>query len=89
MLKRTSNQLSLFSSLEDMLNHNHPLYKLGNKINWRRFEDSFSHLYCSTNGRPAHPIRLICGLLILKHLRNVSDESVVLQWSENAYYQYF
>ena len=32
MLKRTSNQLSLFSSLEDMLNHNHPLYKLDNKI---------------------------------------------------------
>ena len=89
MLKRTSNQLSLFSSLEDMLNHNHPLYKLGNKINWRRFEDSFSRLYCSKNGRSAHPIRLICGLLILKHLRNVSDESVVLQWSENAYYQYF
>lgn len=89
MLKRTSNQLSLFSSLEDMLNHNHPLYKLGNKINWRRFEDSFSPLYCSTNGRPAHPIRLMCGLLILKHLRNISDESVVLQWSENAYYQYF
>lgn len=79
MLKRTSNQLSLFSSLEDMLNHNHPLYKLGNKINWRRFEDSFSRLYCSKNGRSAHPIRLICGLLILKHLRNVSDESVVLQ----------
>jgi len=31
----------------------------------------------------------MCGLLILKHLRNVSDESLVLQWSENAYYQYF
>ena len=46
-------------------------------------------LYCSTNGRPAHPIRLMCGLLILKHLRNVSDEMVVFQWSENAYYQYF
>ena len=72
-----------------MLNHNHPLYKLANKINWRRFEEAFSPLYCRTNGRPAHPIRLMCGLLILKHLRNVSDESVVLQWSENAYYQYF
>ena len=46
-------------------------------------------LYCSNNGRPAHPIRLMCGLLILKHLRNVSDEMVVSQWSENAYYQYF
>ena len=31
----------------------------------------------------------MAGLLILKHLRNVSDESVVEQWAENIYYQYF
>ena len=89
MLKRTSGQLSLFSSLEDMLNHRHPLFQLSHKINWQHFDDAFSPLYCSRNGRPAHPVRLMCGLLILKHLRNVSDETVVLQWSENAYYQYF
>lgn len=89
MLQRTSKQLSLFSSLEDMLNHRHPLFQLSNKINWQTFDDAFTPLYCSNNGRPAHPIRLMCGLLILKHLRNVSDETVVLQWSENAYYQYF
>ena len=89
MLKRTSKQLSMFSSLEDMLSHEHPLFQLSNKINWESFENAFSPLYCSTNGRPAHPIRLMCGLLILKHLRNVSDEMVVSQWSENAYYQYF
>ena len=89
MFKRTSKQLSLFSSLEDMLSHEHPLFQLSNKINWERFENAFSPLYCRTNGRPAHPIRLMCGLLILKHLRNVSDEMVVSQWSENAYYQYF
>jgi IS5 family transposase len=29
------------------------------------------------------------SLLLLKHIRNLSDESVVEQWSENAYYQYF
>jgi IS5 family transposase len=40
-------------------------------------------------GRPAKPIRLMVSLLMLKHLRNLSDESVVEQWSENAYYQYF
>jgi IS5 family transposase len=40
-------------------------------------------------GAPAKPIRLMVGLLILKHIRNLSDESVVEQWSENAYYQYF
>ena len=79
----------MFSSLEDMLSHEHPLFQLSNKINWECFENAFSPLYCSTNGRPAHPIRLMCGLLILKHLRNVSDEMVVFQWSENAYYQYF
>ena len=79
----------MFSSLEDMLSHKHPLFQLSNKINWESFENAFSPLYCSTNGRPAHPIRLMCGLLILKHLRNVSDEMVVSQWSENAYYQYF
>ena len=89
MLKRTSKQLSMFSSLEDMLSHEHPLFQLSNKINWECFENAFSPLYCSSNGRPAHPIRLMCGLLILKHLRNVSDEMVVFQWSENAYYQYF
>lgn len=69
MLKKTSNQLSLFSSLEDMLNHHRPLYRLGHKINLGRFEESFSPLYCGINGRPAHPFRLMRGLLILKHLR--------------------
>lgn len=72
-----------------MLNQSHPLYKLANKIAWSKFEKAFTPLYSSDKGRPGKPIRLMCGLLILKHLRNLSDESVVEQWSENAYYQYF
>ena len=89
MIKTTNNTPSLFSNLSDMLNQLHPLYKLANKIDWTKFEKSFTPLYCCGNGRPGNPIRLMCGLLILKHLRNLSDESVVEQWSENAYYQYF
>lgn len=42
-----------------------------------------------TTAVPPKPIRLMTGLLVLKHLRNVSDEQVVGQFSENAYYQYF
>ena len=53
------------------------------------FERTFTPLYCPDNGCPAKPIRLMVGLLILKHLRNLSDESIVEQWSENNYYQYF
>lgn len=89
MINKTCPQPSLFSSLADQLNPKHPLYQLADKIDWQRFEASFSPLYSADNGRPAKPIRLMCGLLILKHVRNLSDESVVKQWSENAYYQYF
>ncbi len=89
MIKTTQSTPSLFSSLDDLLNQQHPLYQLSHKINWRVFEQAFIPLYCPDNGRPCKPIRLMCGLLILKHLRNLSDESVVEQWSENAYYQYF
>ena len=89
MIKKTNNIPSLFSSLSDMLNQSHPLYQLADKIDWEKFETAFQPLYCRDNGRPGKPIRLMCGMLILKHLRNLSDESLVEQWSENAYYQYF
>ena len=82
-------QSSLFFSLESTLNHKHPLFILAHKVDWDMFEKAFSPLYCLDNGRPAKPIRLMVGLLILKHVRNLSDESVVEQWSENIYYQYF
>lgn len=83
-----TSQTSMFFSLRDTLDQKHPLFILADKINWKMFEESFSPLYCLDNGRPALPIRLMVGLLILKHLRNISDESVVEQYSENVYYQY-
>lgn len=83
--KKDTKQSSMFLGLEDMLSQKHPIYILANKVNWQMFEASFSPLYCLDNGRPAKPIRLMVGLLILKHLRNISDESVVEQWSENVY----
>ena len=82
-------QHSLFFSLGSTLNHKHPLFIPANKIDWEMFEREFSPLYCPDNGRPAKPVRLMVGLLILKHIRDLSDESVVEQWSENNYYQYF
>ncbi|WP_414703169.1 IS5 family transposase [Proteiniphilum sp. UBA5384] len=82
-------QRSLFFSLEDSLNQQHPLYILANKVDWAMFDREFSPLYCHDNGALAKPIRLMVGLLLLKHIRDLSDESIVEQWSENNYYQYF
>ena len=82
MYKSPSNthQVSMFWDLASMLNPTLPMYKLANLINWETFERSFAPLYCKDNGRMAKPIRLMVGLIVLKHIRNVS---------ENAYYQYF
>jgi len=61
-------QSSLFFNFEDTLNQNHPLYILANKIHWSMFEEAFLPLYSQNKGRPAKPIRLMVGLLMLKHI---------------------
>jgi IS5 family transposase len=81
-------QLGFYSTFEEQLSRQHPLYILANKIDWNIFEDAFAKLY-SQEGLPGKPIRLMVSLLMLKHIRNISDESVVEQWAENCYYQYF
>lgn len=81
--------MGFYSTFEEQLNHNHPLYRLAQSITWQVFDEAFSKYYSATQGKPAKPIRLMVALLILKQLRNLSDESVVEQWAENIYYQYF
>jgi len=69
-----------------MLDSNDPLIALADTIKWDIFDDSFAKYY-SDEGRPAKPIRLMVGLLLLKQLENLSDENVVLQRKRNPYYQ--
>jgi len=71
-----------------MLDSKDSLVALADTIPWEHFDESFAEYY-SDEGRPAKPIRLMVGLLILKQLENLSDERVVLQWKRNPYYQYF
>lgn len=87
--KNTHKQKNLFyGSLFDMLDLSDPLIALANAIDWSGFEDAFAKNY-SDEGRPAKPIRLMVGLLLLKQLKNLSDEEIVLQWKQNPYFQYF
>ncbi len=74
--------------LELMLDQRQPLYQLANRIAWEEFEQAFEGLYAEI-GRPALPIRLMVGLLILKQLENLSDERIVEHWTRDPYYQYF
>lgn len=86
---KDKHQLGFYSTFSEQLNHHHPLFLLAKNIHWQVFEDAFSKHYSMSMGAPSKPIRLMVSLLILKQLRNLSDESVVEQWSENSYFQYF
>lgn len=75
--------------LSNLIDLRHPLVQLSQKIDWQSCETRFVGLYAAGVGRPAHPIRLMVGLQLLKHTCNVSDEEVVASWVENPYWQYF
>lgn len=83
-------QRDLFrSELEQIVNHEHPLYKLSKEIDWDVFDEAFGPLYDEKMGRPALRTRLVVGLHYLKYTFDESDESVVERFLENPYWQYF
>lgn len=88
--KAIDTQLNFLApTLKEQLNPKQELYLLSHEISWEYFEKEFSQYYCD-NGRPAHSIRLMVSLLILKVLYNLSDEKLVEeQWAMNPYFQYF
>jgi transposase, IS5 family len=65
------------------------LYQLANKISWPFFDDAFKKHCSEKMGKPGKPIRLMVSLLILKSIRNLSNENLVEQWAINIYFQYF
>ncbi len=83
------NQRNLFRPiLKDIINPKYELAILSDRINWQDFEDSFSPFYSPT-GQRGTPIRTMVGLLLLKRIYNLGDETVIEQWVPNPYFQYF
>ena len=79
-------QLEMFKTvLTSFIHPQHELCLLARKINWKSLEDDFAPLY-GTVGRPSIPIRTIVGLLLLKQMYNLGDETVVQRWLENPYW---
>ncbi len=75
-------------NLTEFINPQHQLYLLAEKLDWNVFESEFAPLYSSV-GQPAKPIRLMVGLLILKQLYDLGDETVMTECVSNPYFQYF
>ena len=47
MITNPHHNPSFFSSLADILNQSHLLYKLADKIDWAKFDTAFAPLYLS------------------------------------------
>ena len=81
-------QLNIFKvPLVSFIRESHELCLLAKKIDWDLVENDFSEYYCLDNGRPSIPIRKVVGVILLRRIFNLSDESVVDNWRENPYWQ--
>jgi len=68
-----------------MINPNHELAMLANRIVRDYFENEFKPCY-SNKGAPSIPIRTMVGCLILKYLYNLGDEWIPEQWVHDVYF---
>ncbi len=85
----SQDQKNLFRPiLKEIVNPKHELVILANKMDWKYYENCFGVHY-SHLGRPSVPIRTMVGLLLLKRIYNLGDETVMEQWLQNPYFQYF
>jgi len=62
---------------------------LASLIPWNEVEEKYSKLFVENNGRPAIPVRVALGALILKEKMKSSDEELVEQIRESPYLQFF
>lgn len=76
------------SRLDQILDTDHPLIRLADKIDWDQIDGRVGLCYAD-EGRPGLSPRLMVGLHYLKHAFDESDESVCARWVENPYWQYF
>ncbi len=75
------------SRLENQIDVRHPLVQLSHRLPWSALEQALSPRLPATTGaggRPALPLRLIAGLLYLKHAYDLSDEAVCERWLEKS-----
>ena len=74
---------------ETHLNPENKWVKLANAIPWDDFVSIYTHGMSKNHGRPSIPPRVAVAALIIKHMEDLDDRSVVAALEENIYMQYF
>ena len=88
--RRDSGQNDLFRArLDQIVDMDHALAKLGRAIDWRFLENRFGAVYSDKAGHPPLPTRLMALSILKKHMHDLSDEDLCARWVANPYYQLF
>lgn len=75
--------------LGSKLAENNRWLRLAEALPWERLDEEYGRYFAAGYGRPAKDSRLVCGLLVVKQLKNLSDEDAVAEFMENPYIQSF
>lgn len=70
------------------LNPRNRWVRLAKLIPWGEFEKEYVRHFPSKTGNPAKPFRMALGALLIKEMKNLTDEELVEDIRENPYYQY-
>jgi transposase len=89
MLRHEPKQSSFHSILYDKIPENHTLKKISQAVDFSFINRLLEDSYCIGFGRPAKEPELMCKLLLLQHLYNLSDDKVIQEANLNLGYLYF
>ncbi len=78
-----------FFSLGQSLSPSNRWLKLSEMIPWEKIDRVYSENFSPNSGRYALDSRLVCGLFIVKYIKNLTDEETVREYEENPYIQAF
>ncbi len=76
-------------NLGGRLDHGNRWLKLAGVMPWDKLDGIYSRYFSPGQGRPAKDSRLICGLLVVKLVKNMSDDDAVQEFMESPYIQAF
>ena len=72
--------------LKRYINLKHSLVLLTETIPWHVMEEKIKSYY---SGTPVQPLRKMVALLLLQHIFKLSEDTILTDWKDNPYYQYF
>ena len=89
-IPKDERQKDLFRpALDSIIDMHHPLVLLAQRIDWTFLERRLGGVYKPGPGQPPLPVRLIAGLMILKHMDGLSDEVLCARFLDSPYVQFF